>query len=197
MNTNLRFAHLSTDSMEIKKHDCIYNLFGKQLLKDCGWPDGRILDDFCWPSWNLLSPAVLRLKSKPKSMTFTGESTDGVKKSTFSGFKSRCKTPGHSGGGEQSRQTIWRIGSLKKRTPLHLIIMKNLASSPSSLQASFRFFLNCFIGSFCWKQHHKPQKLPLENMITTYLHHTLHKNSPPCVNLRTPPTNVILPRWWQ
>lgn len=187
---------------------------------------GWILDTFCWPWWNLLSP-VLRLKSKPKSITFTGESTDGVKKSTFSGFKSRCKTPGHSGGrhtnvynlGKQSGgfESLPKKGTCftqNERNPLqgHLIILKSLASSPSSLNC--KLYASCFFGfflntcsscslflywfTFNWKQHHKPQKLPLQSL----------------VNLMAPQTNVtvcsfkgggsldtnlseILPRWWQ
>ena len=74
------------------------------LYKPCWQANFEGLRMAGWPLYVLLTlmkplkPQLLRLKSKPKSITFTGESTDGVKKSTFSGFKSRCKTPGHSGG---------------------------------------------------------------------------------------------------
>ena len=48
----------------------------------------------------------LRQRRRPKSMTFTGESASGVRKSTFSGFKSRCRTPGEFHRGKRIRENI-------------------------------------------------------------------------------------------
>lgn len=152
----------------------------------------------------------MRLKSKPKSMTFTGESTDGVKKSTFSGFKSRCKTPGHGetvaiSANNLEDSSLWKKGTCftqNERNPLQVhIILKSLASSPSSLHCKL------FFGSF-WTLAHSffIDSLLIENTNNTTNHRSPHfqtllytiyptphfEKGILCVNLRAPQTNVTV-----
>lgn len=176
------------------------------LYKPCWQANFEGLRMAGWPLYVLLTlmkplkPQLLRLKSKPKSITFTGESTDGVKKSTFSGFKSRCKTPGHSGG---SHTNVYNLGKQsggfeslplpKKRNLFHTKRKESAPGPPNNfsrasphLQALYTDTASCFLGSF-WTlaisffigslliEHNTTNRRSchFQNLLTIYLHHTL------------------------